>query len=83
MERIIVPAKPATARADEIMTVASLARHLRCRTGTVYKLLKERKIPAFRIGSDWRFSRSAIDEWIAGLRVTNPSVTRGRKSKVS
>ena len=72
------------------MTVAALARYLHCHTGTVYRLLKQRKIPAFRVGSDWRFSRSAIDQWIAGLRITNPPVTRGsgreargRKSKVS
>lgn len=27
-------------------------------------MLKNNELPAFRIGSDWRFSREAIDEWI-------------------
>jgi hypothetical protein len=39
--------------------------------------------PAFRIGSDWRFFRSAIDQWIVQHEITNPPVTRGHKSKVS
>jgi excisionase family DNA binding protein len=83
MKRISAPAKPVAAPVDETMTVASPARYLNCHSGTVYRLLKERKIPAFRLGKNWRFLRSDIDDWIAGLRVTNPPVTRGRKSKLN
>jgi excisionase family DNA binding protein len=83
MKKISAPAKPAPARAGEIMTVRTLADFLHCNPALIYKLLKDRKIPAFKIGSDYRFPRFAIDQWIAGLRVTNPPVTRGRKSKVS
>jgi excisionase family DNA binding protein len=64
MKRIRAPAKPGPLRADEIMTVASLARYLNCHSGTVYRLLKERKIPAFKLGGGCRFSRSGIDEWV-------------------
>jgi excisionase family DNA binding protein len=49
---------------QEIMTVSSLAGYLRCHPSTVYRLLKERKIPAFKVGSDWRFQRAQIDQWI-------------------
>jgi excisionase family DNA binding protein len=68
------PMKRASAnlKTDEIMTPASLARYLRCHKGTIYRLLKNKKIPAFRIGSDWRFSLSAIDEWVARRETTNP-----------
>jgi excisionase family DNA binding protein len=48
----------------EIMTVSGLANYLRCHPSTVYRLLKEKKIPAFKVGSDWRFQRSQIDRWI-------------------
>ena len=69
---------------EEIMTVRSLALYLRCTPSTVYRLLRERKIPAFRLGSDWRFFRSAIDAWIASLyETTKPEPTRRRKSKLS
>jgi excisionase family DNA binding protein len=48
----------------EIMNVSSLADYLHCHTTTIYRLLKERKIPAFRVGSDWRFQRAQINQWI-------------------
>ncbi len=67
MKSISVPAaKTAAASADEIMTVSGIALYLHCHTSTVYRLLKKKQIPAFKIGSDWRFFRPAIDEWIAG-----------------
>jgi excisionase family DNA binding protein len=55
MKRISAPAKPAAAPVDEIMTVSGLARHLHCHPGPIYRLLKTKQIPAFRIGSDWCF----------------------------
>ena len=71
------------------MTVLTLARYLRCDKTTIYRLLKTKQIPAFKVGSDWRFRRSDIDAWIARLYETNTRVTprgsgrkRGRKPKV-
>ena len=29
---------------------------------------KRRELPAFRVGSDWRFNVEAIDEWRMGER---------------
>jgi excisionase family DNA binding protein len=46
----------------EIMTVSSVAHYLQCHPSTTYRLLKERKIPAFKLGSDWRFQRAEIDQ---------------------
>ena len=51
MKRISAPAKPAPAPANEILTVPTLARYLHCNKATIYKLLKKKQIPAFRIGS--------------------------------
>jgi len=48
---------------SEILTVTELAEYLRVHRSTIYRLLKARKLPAFRIGSDWRFNREHIDEW--------------------
>jgi excisionase family DNA binding protein len=83
MKKISAPAKPTPALADEIMTVPTLALYLRCSQATIYRLVKERKIPAFKLGTDWRFFLSDIDEWIAGRRVIIPPVTTDRKPKVS
>jgi excisionase family DNA binding protein len=55
-----------TAKAEtDVMTVRDLARYLNCHQGTVYRLLKQRDLPAFRLGGSWRFRREQIDEWIA------------------
>ena len=54
----------ATAAQSEVMTIGGLARYLRCHTSTIYRLVKRKDIPAFKLGSDWRFLRSDIDKWI-------------------
>lgn len=46
-----------------IMTVRELAEYLRVHPSTIYRLLRHGTLPAFRVGSDWRFSREAIDRW--------------------
>lgn len=51
--------------ADDIMTVAELATYLRVHPSTIYRALKVNGMPAFKIGSDWRFRRSKIDKWVS------------------
>jgi excisionase family DNA binding protein len=46
-----------------VMTVET-CDYLRIHRTTIYRLIKSGKIPHFRIGSDYRFSREAIDEWM-------------------
>ena len=81
MKRISTPASPPPNPSDEIFNVSTLARYLHCHPSTVYRLLKSKKIPALKLGSDWRFRRADIDEWIAGLHRAELPVTRGRKRK--
>jgi excisionase family DNA binding protein len=54
----------ATNNGSNVLTVSELADYLRVHQATIYRLLKMRKLPAFRVGSDWRFDRKTIDEWI-------------------
>ena len=49
----------------EVLTIKELCYVLHCRQATIYKLLKQGKIPSFRVGSEWRFRRDAIDRWMA------------------
>jgi excisionase family DNA binding protein len=46
-----------------VLTVKDLCTYLRVNQSTVYRLIKARKLPAFRVGSDWRFNREDIDRW--------------------
>jgi excisionase family DNA binding protein len=47
----------------EILTGAELAEYLRLSTSTVYRLLKQKRIPAFKVASEWRCNRQEIDRW--------------------
>jgi excisionase family DNA binding protein len=58
------PAKSVKEPTDQILTVPMLAEYLLCHPSTIYRLLKNKRIPGFRVGSDWRFRRSAIDQWL-------------------
>ncbi len=52
------------------MTVKELAEYQKLDRMTIYKMLKEEKIPASRIGHQWRFFREDIDAWIRSKAVT-------------
>jgi excisionase family DNA binding protein len=49
---------------DKYLTVAQLSEYLNIHKATIYKMLREGRLPGFRIGSDWRFSLEAIKEWV-------------------
>ncbi|HNZ29503.1 MAG TPA: helix-turn-helix domain-containing protein [Candidatus Goldiibacteriota bacterium] len=48
----------------EIMTVKEVAKYLKMKPVTIYKLSKEGQIPAFRVASFWRFKKDLIDKWL-------------------
>jgi excisionase family DNA binding protein len=64
--------------AAEIYTLDEVAAYLKVGKRTVYRLAAAKKIPAFKVGGIWRFSRQEIDRWIK--RQTNDD-TAGRGSK--
>lgn len=46
------------------MTLEEVAAFLRVHQSTVYRLLRTRSIPAFKMGSDWRFNQASIEQWV-------------------
>jgi excisionase family DNA binding protein len=46
-----------------ILTVSELAEYLHVTKTTIYRALREGKLPGFRVGSDWRFKVDAIEQW--------------------
>ena len=49
---------------NEILTADEVAELLRIHPATLYKMIKNGDLPAFRVGSDWRFSRNSIEKWL-------------------
>jgi excisionase family DNA binding protein len=46
------------------LTIKEVARYLRVNQYTVYRLVSQKKLPAVKIGSQWRFKRSLLEEWL-------------------
>lgn len=49
---------------DEIMTIEEVAKYLKVKPQTVYKWAQEEEIPGTKVGKEWRFRKSILDEWI-------------------
>jgi excisionase family DNA binding protein len=52
---------------DKVLTVQEVSTYLRVHPSTIYRMLKKGLLPAFRVGSDWRFTVEAIDKWRASV----------------
>ena len=53
-----------TAPKSELMTVSETCRYLKITTRTLYRYIQNRQIPAFKLGKEWRFVRSDLEQWI-------------------
>ena len=56
------PAKPSPDH--EILTLEEVAHYLRLKPQTIYKWAQEKRIPAAKLGKEWRFRRSILDRWL-------------------
>ncbi len=65
---------------SKVMTIAEVADYLNCHYGTVYRLVRGRELPAFRLGGSWRFLRSDLEQWIAS-RTSGAAVEKERESE--
>ena len=52
---------------SKVLTVQDVSNYLRVHPSTIYRMLKKNQLPAFRVGSDWRFTVEAIDKWCASV----------------
>lgn len=46
------------------MTIEEVAQYMRVSRFTVYRLAKNHRIPATKIGHQWRFQKEEIDRWV-------------------
>jgi excisionase family DNA binding protein len=47
------------------LTVEEVAKRFGVNTTTVYRLVQRGKLPAFKVGKQWRFSERRLEEWVA------------------
>lgn len=53
-------------RSLPIITIEEAAELLQIPVSSVYKLAREGKIPAQKVGRHWRFHRATLLKWVSG-----------------
>ncbi len=48
----------------ELLTVEEIADYLHVHRYTIYRFLAQKKLPAFKVGNQWRFKRKMIEDWL-------------------
>ena len=75
-----MPNKVAMNKSTEILTAKEVAEYLHIHPLTVQRYAREGMIPAFKIGTDWRFHKKHIEKWIQQKVASNNQVNR-KKAK--
>jgi len=69
---------------EDFFTIKELSEHLRVHPTTIYRLLREGRLPGFRVGSLWRFNRVEIERWEVAQASKFPlPITRGQRKDTS
>lgn len=50
--------------AEPLLTVKQVADYLKIDKFTVYRLVTQGKIPAYKVGSQWRFNKKLLESWL-------------------
>lgn len=64
---------------EAFLTTDDVLGYLRVNLRTVYRLIKAGKIPAVRVGRQWRFRKSDIDAWLESQRASRTRVPAPRR----
>lgn len=67
VERAVRKVAPASAECEpsEVMTREQVGKFLQVDPHHVTKLARERGLPSHKLGSEWRFRRSEVLEWLS------------------
>jgi excisionase family DNA binding protein len=61
---------------ENLLTAEQVAQYLKVDKFTIYRLVTQKKIPAFKVGNQWRFKKSLLEEWLlsnSNLNLRKPS----------
>ncbi len=67
---------PAT---GDVLTIDDLSVYLKISKSTLYKLVREGKVPCQKVGRHWRFHKEAIERWLGNAPMTNKSKKERQK----
>ena len=64
--------KAYTGEVPEVMDIKALAQYLGMGRSKIYGLIRQRKIPASRIGRQYRFSKPLVEAWLKERLIMRP-----------
>lgn len=50
---------------DKLLTTTETCRYLKITPRTLYRYLQKQHMPAFKLGKEWRFVRSDLEQWLS------------------
>ena len=50
--------------AERWLSVEEIAKHLGVSKETIYRWVEKKKIPAHKLGRQWKFKVSEVDKWV-------------------
>lgn len=62
----------------EVLTIQELSLYLKIPRSTLYKIVREGKVPGQKVGRHWRFHKEAIDRWLDRTRQDDARAGEGR-----
>jgi len=65
----------------EVMNILQASQYLGISPDTLYKYVREEKVPAFKLGSRWKFKKSILDAWMV-RKSSKPPASRREKLRV-
>ena len=60
----------------DVLTIEELSIYLKIPKSTLYKLVREGRVPSQKVGRHWRFRKEAINRWLDETRVEEPDTKR-------
>jgi len=65
-------------RPSDVLTIEELSVYLKIPKSTLYKLVREGKVPSQKVGRHWRFRKEAIDRWLDQTQAEEPDTKGGQ-----
>jgi excisionase family DNA binding protein len=56
----------------DVLTIEELSVYLKIPKSTLYKIVREGKVPSQKVGRHWRFRKETIDRWLDETRAEEP-----------
>lgn len=64
----------------QVMDIKELSEYLGIGKSTIYNLIRQKKIPASKIGKQYRFSKEIVDSWLKDKIITKKECSAGSKT---